>query len=331
MSKNNKSIENDLAAYADSIENEIEETNAIEAEPTVVRATEMAEAHAQREKEIYQEALQKHTALCPVRLEDLPSKGMFYPEGTKIWIRAISLGDIKRWSAMNENDWSDITDKIHNIMQSCVSISFGQNSFNRADWKDLMDIDRMYLLFAIHDYSFQAGDNDVMVKLTENDNVVLKKENVDYIKFDEKILKYYNAEKRCFSFPVKNTAAFADTNGMMNIYMPTIGVANWLKDYIEANEQRHDAYDQDFVKVAPLLIKNWRGLNVEAYRKIMDSTDEWGTYEWTLFSKISDLLIKSSMTPVLRYRDNGGVEREAPIIFRDGIKSLFQTSLDIDL
>lgn len=346
-----KDKEKNFADYADSIENpdmnateneqpvehnsmSIGDPEAVEKfkrETSAAAQMSMADAHAQREHEIYAEALRNHTALCPIRLEDLPSKGMFYPEGTQMWIRAISLGDIKRWSSMNENDWTDITDKIHNIMQSCVTITFGKDSYNRADWKDLIDIDRMYLLFAIHDYSFQEGDNDIRVKLTEKDDVVLRKENVDYIKFDEKIMKYYNHNKRCFSFPVKNTAAFKDTDGKMDIYMPTIGVANWLKDYVQANEQRHDSYDQDFVKVAPLLIKNWRGLSPDTYKKLMDKTDEWGTYEWTLFSKISDLFVKSSMTPVLRYKDSGGVEREAPVIFRDGLKSIYQTNLDIDL
>lgn len=290
----------------------------------------MADAHAERLAELQKEAVMRHNAMQPIRLEDLPSKGLFYPENTKIWIKAVTVGDVKRWTSMNEDDWSDINDKIQDIIQSCVVISFGPDSPYRADWKDLMDIDRMYLMFAIHDYSFEPGTNDIMVKLNEKDDTILHKENVEFLNLDEKLMKYYNADKRCFSFPVSNAEQFKETGGFMDLYMPTLGVENWLVDYVQECERRRDVYDKDFIRIAAILIPNWRGFNVQKYIELMDKTDTWGKYEWTLLSKVASILVKSSTTPILKYND-GGIEREVPVIFRDGFKSIFQVRLDIDL
>ena len=50
-----------------------------------------------------------------------------------------------------------------------------------------------------------------------------------------------------------------------------------------------------------------------------------------LISKIKDIFSEVSLTPYITYKDSGGVEREAPLNFRDGLKSLFQQRLEIDL
>lgn len=34
-------------------------------------------------------------------ITSFPSKGLFYPDGTKIYVRAATAGEIKHWSTMN--------------------------------------------------------------------------------------------------------------------------------------------------------------------------------------------------------------------------------------
>ena len=69
-------------------------------------------------------------------------------------------------------------------------------------------------------------------------------------------MKYYNIEKRCFTFPTKNQAI-----NHINIYMPCVGVTQWLKSYIQRKNQRQESYDQDFITIAPMLISDYRKLN----------------------------------------------------------------------
>ncbi len=346
---NSKFNEADLAAYAAQIEGQKpadsiqmpEQTNsgaaanlksAIDKKNEELSAISMSEAHEIAEQEVRDNALRKGTGLAPIPIDSLPSRGLFYPEGTKIWIKSATVGDIKTWTSMNEEDISEVNEKMQSIIESCCVITFPKEYRYQARWKDLIDIDRMYLLFAIHDYTFPEGSNDVQLKIDEKTNIILQKENVKFMEFPEKLMKYYNAEKRCFSFPTRNAKAFAKTDGKMDIYITTIGVGDFLTEYIRRCEARNDNYDRDFVEYASLLIPNWRLMTSdEKYYELIQSTTNWTSYDWSLISKVKDIIVKSAATPTITYKDAGGVEREAPLYFRDGFKSLFQISLDIDL
>ena len=357
MSNKNNFDESELAAYAQSVEGsqtpemtmpaedapKVVEEKTEEKQPTIEERRDLAsqriatpvkttaELHAEREEEIRRESAERGIGNGIVPVESLPSKGLFYPIGTKIYIRSATLGDIKRWSSMNESDINDITEKMESIFESCCTITFGPNSDKRARYNDILDLDRLYILFAIHDWTFPEGKNDVKIKISEKDDIIMRKENVKFIEFPEKLMKFYNEQKRCFCFPVENKGAFKETNGMMEIHMPTIGISNWLKDYMTIANQRHDNIDEDFLTYASLLIPDWRLLNIDYYYNLIDSTTDWGTYEWSLISKVRDIIVNSAGNPTITYLDKGGVEHEVPLYFRNGLKSLFQVELKIDL
>ena len=40
----------------------------------------------------------------PISLELLPTQGLYYPDGTKIAIRAATFGEIRHWSMIDDND-----------------------------------------------------------------------------------------------------------------------------------------------------------------------------------------------------------------------------------
>lgn len=352
MSKNNFD-ESEMAAYAQSVEGQptpditmseedapvIEEEKPLTTEERRDLAAQRmqmpdvtpAEAHAEREEEIRRESIQRGIGNAIVNVEDLPSKGLFYPRGTKIWISSASLGDIKRWSAMNEDDIQDVMEKMENILESCCTINFGPEAGKRARWKDLLDLDRLYILFAIHDWTFPVGKNDVKIKVSEKEDIIMRKENVKFIEFPKKLMKFYNEKKQCFSFPVENKKLFKDTDGMMDVYMPTIGVSDWLRDYMMSANQRHDNIDQDFLSYASILIPDWRDLSLDTYYDLIDKTTDWGTYEWSLISKVRDVIVSAAGNPTITYVDKGGVEREVPLYFRNGLKSIFLPQIDIDL
>lgn len=263
----------------------------------------------------------------PIKVEDLPTKGMFYPEGTKIFIKAATLGDIKHWSTTDETDLSSIDDGLNSIIESCCQIAFPQETGKYANWKDLKEIDRLYLILAIHDFTFPGGKNDLKIQVAETTDVVVKKDNIEFVKFSDKLMNFYNVEKRCFSFPVH---AKCFQGGYMDIYIPCEGVTKWIKDYVTTRINRQEGYDKDFVTIAALLIPDYRGLNNDKYYALIDSTAEWTPYEWSLITKVRRI-IETAVTPKLKYKDESGAEKESPLNFRGGIKAIFQPSLDIDL
>ena len=150
--------------------------------------------------------------------------------------------------------------------------------------------------------NFKEGNNELKIKVTENREVVVHKDDVSLIDLGEKIIKYYNHEKRCFTFPVKNPAV-----GSIDIYMPCCGVTQWLKNYMQKKNQRQEQYDQDFITIAPLLIPDYRKLNDSSYAQILRDTMNWGPYEWSLVSKVKSI-IQKAITPKLTYIDESGAE-----------------------
>lgn len=286
------------------------------------------EEHNKRLQELQQHNRSNGAGFVPINIEDLPTKGLFYPVGTKIFAKAASLGEIKNWSLIDETDLSAVDAGINSIIESCVNIVFPNDYGTYGTWRDLKEVDRLYIVLAVHDFTFpQGAGNDIKIVINETEDVIVNKDKIEFVKFSDKLMKYYNPDKLCFSFPAKSKC-FKD--GFFHVYIPSVGVTKWVKEYMQSKIRTQQGFDQSFITVAPLLIASHKGLNTDTYYDLIDSTAEWSAYEWALVSKVK-ANIESSITPKIHYKDEGGVEKEAPLHFRGGVKAIFQPNVDIDL
>lgn len=278
-------------------------------------------------KDLYREdvlAIQKDlgSGYLTVPVDTLPSKGMFYPEGSKFMIRAATGNEIKHWSTIEETSQNDVDDHLNYILEHCMKVSIPGKS--NASWKDLKEIDRFYLILSIRDFTFTEGSNELQLKIDENTYMPLKKDNIDFLEWDEKLLKYYNEQDRCFTFPIKNK----QIGESINIYVPSLGVGNWLKTYGKRKSDLRQGFDLDFLAIAPLLIKDHRGLNDNSYESFLINCQSFTAFEWSLVTKVRDLM-QNSINAKFKYIDKGGVEQTAPITFlKGGLKGLFLYDLD---
>ena len=251
-------------------------------------------------------------------IKSLPSKGLFYPEGTKIYVRAATGGEIKHWSTMNVEKFEEVDAHINYVIEKCCRISIPNDEYMGGSWKDLNDIDRLYILFAIRDFTFPVGNNELMFNISENEQIPIIKDNIDFINFPEELMKYYDEHDRCFKLRFKN-------GKVINLYITTLGVGNWLKNYITQKQQAREQVDQDFLMYAPLLIKSYRRFSVRAYETMIEESTNWGIQEWSALSHFRDIIM-SQTEPMIRYTDEAGLERSAPLTFRGGFKSIFTVS-----
>ena len=334
MADNKKTIEEVMAQYASEQEAQSNASQQVSPAKKVKNITEQAEtvanqrmslqeAQEARKEEIRQETRAAGLGYLPINVEDLPTGGIFYPKGTIINIRAASGGDIRHWSMMNETELSEIDDALNYIIERCVTISFPAEA-GQGTWKDLKDIDRLYLILAVRDFTFTEGHNELKIPVSENDDVIVKKDNITFIDMPEAMLKHYDADKRCFVYHSESPRI-----GDINIYMPSVGVTQWLKNYIERKTKAQEAFDKDFITVAPMLIKDYRLLNDKTYRDLLYQTSNYGIYEWSLLSKVKSTLEKS-ITPKLVYNDSNGVQQETALNFRGGLKQIFLLDIDVD-
>lgn len=250
-----------------------------------------------------------------IPVKDLPTKGLFYPDDVRILIRAATAGEIRHWSTMNQESISDVYDHLNYIIEKCVYFKLPNGTGN---WKMLKEMDRMYLLFAVRDFTFVEGDNELKMKITETKEITIHKDNIEFINIPDEIMKHYSAEEHCFVFNF-------NTGRTIRMYIPSIGTSMWLKQYMQTKESTKQGYDKDFIQLAPMLIPDNLKLSNRSYEDFVISCADWGIKEVSLISHVYDLLLENS-TPKITYIDEAGAEQTAPLTFPDGFKVIFTIS-----
>lgn len=251
-----------------------------------------------------------------INIKDLPTQGLFYPEGAEIAIRSATTGEIRHWSVLNEEDLSALDDMLNYILERCSSVKFPGNQL--SSWKDIKEIDRFYLLLAIRERTFVKGENVLQVKISETKKLDVVKDMIDYITFDDKLMKYYDPDRRCISLKFK-------TGKSLNVTLPSVGITSWLKNYIGRKQRMQESFDQDFLNFAPFVIPDWRGLNDASYEKFVYESQNWSNAEISMLTEIRKIFA-DTINPVIKYRDEQGGERTIPLNFQGGIKSILLIS-----
>jgi hypothetical protein len=272
--------------------------------------------HLPWQKKEDQVALGNQIGWDKLNVKELPTQGLFYPEGTEIAIRSATTGEIRHWSTLNEDDLSALDDMLNYIVERCCTIKFPGNGL--SSWKDIKEVDRFYILLAIRERTFVKGENVLQVKISETKKVDVSKEMVDYITFDDRLMGYYDTEKRCISLKFK-------TGKTLNVHLPSVGITNWLKNYINRKQRQQESFDQDFLNFAPFVIPDWRGLNDTSYERFVYESQNWSNAEISMLTEIRKIFA-DTINPVIKYRDEQGGERTIPLNFQGGIKSILLIS-----
>ena len=255
----------------------------------------------------------------PLKIEDLPTRGLFYPVDTGIAIRSANGAEIRHWSTLQEDDLSALDDMLNYIIERCVTIKANDpESGTYLSWKDIKEVDRFYLLLAIHELTFPNGENKLQVKISDNKKLDVKKDMVSYISLDPQIMRFYDEEKRCFILRTKGGKVIV-------LDIPSVGVTQWLKSYIIRKQRMQEYIDEDYLNYAPFIIRTWKGLNDDLYSKFIEDSHKWDNLTISLMVTFKQIF-SDTINPVIKYIDDGGAEQTAPLNFQGGIKSLFLIS-----
>lgn len=248
-------------------------------------------------------------------MTDLPTKGMFYPDTAEIAVRSASAGEIRHWSTLQDDNPSALDDMLNYVLERCCSFKVpGQTS----SWRDIKEVDRFYVLLAIREFTFINGENNLQVAVSESKNVNVSKDMIDYINFGEKLMEYYDQDKRCFSVRLASGKT-------VTVTVPCVGVTNFLKNYVNRKEARQESIDTDFITYAPFVILDWKGLSDASYERIVIESNNWTIEQISAMTIIKDMM-SDAINPVIKYTDEGGAERTVPLNFRGGIKSILLIS-----
>ena len=254
-----------------------------------------------------------------VPLENLPSQGIYYETSTQIAIRAAGVAEIRHWSTIDENDLLGVDDMLNFIIEKCCRIKVPGKPGN---FRDLKEIDRFYLIFAIRDYTFKNGENKIFVNASGEDGIEEKveitKDLIDYFNPEERLMKYFDMTERCFKIKMKSGENF-------NLYFPSLGIMSFIKNYVKGKQQSGQNFDKAFTKYAPFLFNDWKTLTQAGYDKAVQESYSWSVQKISVLDKIVELL-SESVNPQIRYVNSAGGEATAPLNFLGGFKSLFLIS-----
>jgi hypothetical protein len=185
-----------------------------------------------------------------------------------------------------------------------------------------MEIDRFYLIFAIRDYTFKNGENKLVISVSYDEGVEEKvevtKDLLDYFNPDERIMNYYDRNDKCFKIQMKNGENFS-------LYLPTLGIMNFIKGYIKQKQQSGKNFDKAFIKYAPFLFPEWKTLTQAAYDKAVQDSMTWSLQRISVLDKLVEIL-STSVNPQIRYMSSTGGEKVSPLNFPGGVKSIFLIS-----
>ena len=98
-----------------------------------------------------------HLGYHNIKVDTLPSGGMFYVKDAEISIRSAKVAEIRHFSTMDETNILDVDDKLNAILESCLRIT---SKKKRLSFKDILEEDRFYLILAIRDLTFPEPEND---------------------------------------------------------------------------------------------------------------------------------------------------------------------------
>jgi len=256
-----------------------------------------------------------------VKPETLPSQGIFYPTGTEITIRAASASEIRHWSTIDDDDILSMDDALNKIMERCSRIRIGNMP---GTYKDIKEIDRFFMIFAIRELTFKKGENSLNVSFDcancgKVDQRSIIKEMLSYYTAAPELQTRFSEELRCFQLKM--------TNGEeLRLSLPSLGVMNYIKGYVKDKVQKGAEYDKAFLKWAPFLFPDWRGLNDAAYQKALQDSYAWGTDKISVIDWFVTQMQHTVKATVKNECSVCGEEATAPINFQGGIKSLFLIS-----
>jgi hypothetical protein len=261
-------------------------------------------------------------------LSVLPSRGFFYPEGTKIAIRSAEVKEIRHFSTIDEDDLIDLDEKLNFILSKCSTMHFPSEGV--VSHKDLKHEDRFFLIMAIRDLTFVQGENRIIITPESkckdkntcpiNNGIELRTGVLSSYDIDQRVMKYYSPSTRNFVFPVRKIGK------EITMSVPSIGVMNSVSDFVFECDRRGIEVDESFIKISPFIFNEWRNLGFNQIMQKMVESDNWSKEEFSLYYELCETIKIGTELDINVKCPTCGAEVTAPITFPGGFKSLFVIS-----
>lgn len=256
--------------------------------------------------------------------KDLATRGLFYNDGFRIFIRAAQGKEVKHWSTINEDDPIAVDEALNYIFSSCVEVHLGHKML--GTYKDVCQEDRLQLILMIRDLTYVEPESRIQIEVecvTESCGKIkidLNSNNVKVNTIDETLMSRYSNEEKAF---VLKTKSF----GEVILKSPTIGLIESSTKIVKEFRQSGKKYDPIFVSLLPYLVN--KAPTKDELRKLEVDFQEWNSnpkkisFYISIIEQMKFLSQKRGFVDLECKCDKCGQEVSAPLTFPNGLKSLF--------
>ena len=258
-----------------------------------------------------------------IPLDCLPSLGRFYPDNTQISIRAARVDEIREFSAIDESDIKDVTDKLTYMVSQCVKVYYGNVP---GSYRDLLSADRIVIILKIREITFLDGMSSIKLPVPANacetvgcrpqESVIFNSSKLNFTTPAPELEKYYDSVNKCYNIRTKSF-------GVITLYPPTIGVTSIVTNWIVEQAKEERKIDAALTEILQYLVGNWRGLNGKSIFNILGELSAWSTEKFTLVYRLIEKINVGIEFELKDRCETCGGEITVPITFPDGYKSLF--------
>ena len=251
--------------------------------------------------------------------------GRFYPDGTKISIRASKVAEIQAYSVVDDDNFVDITEKMNELLSR--NVMFVHPDGKKGTYRDLKDADRMFIIFMIRELTFQGGNTlskevqcsncnhefTIPFRSTANNEgpATFELHNIN-----PEIEKFWRKEQNCYELIYEGVS--------WKLGAPSIGIQEDFYEEIKRDVQANKKPNVSFMKIMPFVLYDRNGITPEGIKaKIKD----YGSMDdLTLFSGLNAIV--NNMTLGIKgltmVCSECGEEVHTELTFPSGASALFE-------
>ena len=313
-------------SYEDQVLKEFEETQAQDEPKTITDLGNIRDNKSEEDDKYLDEELSRVGRLRDfhnIPLDCLPSLGRFYPDNTRISIRAARVDEIREFSAIDENDIKDVTDKLTYMVSQCVKVYYGNVP---GSYRDLLAADRIVLVLKIRELTFLDGMSSIKLPVPANacetagckpqDTIIFNSTKLNFTTPAPEIEKYYDSVNKCYNVRTKSF-------GIITLFPPSIGVTSIISNWIVEQANESKKIDAALTEIMQYLVGDWRRLNSKSIFNIIGELSTWPTEKFTLVFRLIEKVNIGIEFELKERCETCGGEITVPITFPDGYKSLF--------
>ena len=313
-------------SYEDQVLKEFEQTQEQEEPKTITNLGNIKDNKPQDDDRFLDEELSRVNRLRDyhnIPLDCLPSLGRFYPDNTRISIRAARVDEIREFSAIDENDIKDVTDKLTYMVSQCVKVYYGNVP---GSYRDLLSADRIVLILKIREITFLDGMSSIKLPVPANacetvgcrpqETIIFNSTKLNFTTPAPELEKYYDSVNKCYNVRTKSF-------GVITLFPPTIGVTSIVTNWIVEQAKEDKKIEAALTEILQYLVGNWRKLNSKSIFNILGELSTWSTEKFTLVYRLIEKINIGIEFELKDRCETCGGEITVPITFPDGYKSLF--------